>query len=46
MKHRARMGIYVIAGVLITALLSSAATIVLIKGRAGDSIIMSAGEYE
>ena len=46
MKHRARMGIYVIAGVLITALLSSAATIVLIKGWAGDSIIMSAVEYE
>ena len=46
MKHRARIGIYVIAGVLITALLSSAATIVLIKGGVGDSITMSAKEYE
>ena len=46
MKHRARIGIYVIAGVVITALLSSAATIVLIKGGVGDSITMSAKEYE
>ena len=46
MKHRARIGIYVTAGVVITALLSSAATIVLIKGGVGDSITMSAKEYE
>ena len=46
MKHRARIGIYAIAGVVITALLSSAATIVLIKGGVGDSITMSAKEYE
>lgn len=46
MRSRSRTGLYAAATVLITALLSSAATVVMIKGRAGDSIMMSAREYE
>ena len=46
MRSRSRTGLYAAATVLITALLSSAATAVMIKGRAGDSIMMSAREYE
>ena len=45
MKYRSGTGLYVLAAVLITALLSSAATIVLIKGGVGDSVMLSAGEY-
>ena len=46
MKKRSRTGLYAAAVVLITALLSSAVTIILMRGGVGNSVVMSAREYE
>ena len=46
MKKRSRAGLYAVAVVLITAMLSSAVTIILMRGGLGNSVVMSAKEYE
>ncbi len=46
MRYRSRMGLYAAVGVLTTALFSSAVTIMLMRGGIGNSVVMSAKEYE
>lgn len=45
MRSMSRTALYVIGAMLIAALLASAVTIVLLRGAAGDTVVMSAEEY-